>query len=555
MDSILEIAGYNFVAALLLGILVWGVTRVWRNPPVAHVLWVIVLVRLISPPLFEIEWSPGFPVSRATKNLEKSLPLQNGDRVMGEAKVLIPGTRMVYEGMDKRGQIPVESSGVVTRWVEGWNLVRSELFFVWILGAGVVLLTAVVRIISFQVRIQGMMPAGEQQQRLVADLATGMGMKWVPRLKINEREGVPMAVCLGGRGTILVSRMMLERLTVQELESVLVHELAHLKRRDHLVRVVELLASATWWWNPLVKFARKELHRAEEASCDAWVTRLYPQRLREYAEVLLQAACREGCFEKPPSALASPFIRSHELKERIEMVMQGNGSQRVSNGIRIWILIMGLVFVGTFLRSADAEGEKSVGDGTPGDSSIAAQEKPESESDESETGETMKPPKAVKNTLGMLLKYGDEKADGKKSLGGSGEVIHFELPEGISEVKGLKIHGSRYGYPQPPNEDFEMTFVSEDFSEILMTEEAPYSLFQRGESKWTNVKFKKTVSDLPRTFWIVLNFHAEQRKGVYVSYDTSTKGVYSRIGLAGENELREVEFKGDWMVQIQTGKK
>ncbi|MCA9096264.1 MAG: hypothetical protein KDA68_22445, partial [Planctomycetaceae bacterium] len=245
------------------------------------------------------------------------------------------------------------------------------------------------------------------------------------------------------------------------------------------------------------------------------------------------------------------FVRSHELKERIEMVLRRKGPHRVTNGVRIWIVLLGLVVVGTFLRTADAEGK----DSDAGQKKPAIEAKSETEDEVAETGVEMAPPKAVKNSLGMLLKYGDEKADGKKSLGGSGEIIHFELPEGISEVKGLKIHASRYGYPQPPKEDFEMTFVSEDFSEILTTEEAPYSLFQRGESKWTNVKFKKPVTDLPRTFWIVLNFHAEQRKGVYVSYDTSTKGVYSRIGLAGETEPREVEFKGDWMVQIQTGKK
>src|SRR5687767_11254808 len=48
--------------------------------------------------------------------------------------------------------------------------------------------------------------------------------------------------------------------------------------------------------------------------------------------------------------------------------------------------------------------------------------------------------------LPRVLKYGDGKADGKKSCGGSGEMIRFELPEGASEVRGIRIHGSRYGY-------------------------------------------------------------------------------------------------------------
>jgi RNA polymerase sigma-70 factor (ECF subfamily) len=65
-----------------------------------------------------------------------------------------------------------------------------------------------------------------------------------------------------------------------------------------------------------------------------------------------------------------------------------------------------------------------------------------------------------------ILKYGDGKADGRKSLGGTGETIHFEMPDGVTQVRGIKIHGSRYGSPQPPKEDFDITFVKDDFSEL-----------------------------------------------------------------------------------------
>ena len=66
--------------------------------------------------------------------------------------------------------------------------------------------------------------------------------------------------------------------------------------------------------------------------------------------------------------------------------------------------------------------------------------------------------------------------------------------------------------------------------------------------------FDKEV-ELPRKFWMALDFNAEQTKGVYVSYDTSTKGKYSRVGLPGDNEEpKETDFKGDWMVQLLLAK-
>src|SRR5689334_22007243 len=153
-----------------------------------------------------------------------------------------------------------------------------------------------------------------------------------------------------------------------------------------------------------------------------------------------------------------------------------------------------------------------------------------------ETPATTAPAKAAADQTGpkrppSILAYGDDKPDGKKSYGGSGEMIRFELPEGVTKIKGIRIHGSRYGLPQAPKEDFEIKFLNDKRDETLHSESAPYHLFARGKEQWVRVVFKDEV-ELPPKFWIALNFNAERTKGVYVSYDTSTKGQYSRVGLA-----------------------
>ena len=150
-----------------------------------------------------------------------------------------------------------------------------------------------------------------------------------------------------------------------------------------------------------------------------------------------------------------------------------------------------------------------------------------------------------------VLKYGDGKADGKKSIGGSGQMIRYSMPDKGGKARALRIHGARYGHRRPPDEDFEISFLSVE--EILHTETAPYRLFKRGKSKWVRIKLEEEL-ELPREFWIALDFNAEQTKGVYVSYDTSTAGKYSRVGLPGDEQPRETDFDGDWMVQILLAK-
>jgi hypothetical protein len=145
------------------------------------------------------------------------------------------------------------------------------------------------------------------------------------------------------------------------------------------------------------------------------------------------------------------------------------------------------------------------------------------------------------------LRYGDGKADGKKSLGGSGEMIEFALPADGRKVAGLRVHGSRYGQPVPPEESFLIYFLNEDQSEVVATRMAPYSLFERGEERWVEVTFPVPI-EVPRQFWVALDFRAHQSKGVYVSFDASTGGKHSRSGLPGIRP-KEVDF-GDWMVEV-----
>ncbi|MFO1095216.1 MAG: hypothetical protein U0992_18215 [Planctomycetaceae bacterium] len=146
-----------------------------------------------------------------------------------------------------------------------------------------------------------------------------------------------------------------------------------------------------------------------------------------------------------------------------------------------------------------------------------------------------------------ILKYDDGKADGKKSIAGTGEMIRFELPDKSQKLVSLRIHCSRYGHPQAPNENAEFSVVSDDGSEVIHQEGVPYSAFKRGDNRWTTIKFAEPVT-VPEQFWVILDFGAEQTKGVYISFDTSTGGKHSRTGLPG-GDMKAVNTGGDWMVQ------
>ncbi len=136
---------------------------------------------------------------------------------------------------------------------------------------------------------------------------------------------------------------------------------------------------------------------------------------------------------------------------------------------------------------------------------------------------------------------------GKKSLGGSGEMIQLELPEASRMLAGIEVHGSRYGTPAPPMEKFLIYILNEDLSKVVAVEMAPYSLFERGEERWVAIKFEKAI-EFPKNGWLAVDFRAGRTKGVYVSYDKESGRKRSKTGLPGI-AASDVDFDGNWMIR------
>ena len=101
---------------------------------------------------------------------------------------------------------------------------------------------------------------------------------------------MPLLWCAGRRPIIVLPSRLPYRLNETGLALILAHELAHLRRRDHLVGVFELIVSTVYWWNPLVRLLRRQIHDSEELSCDAWVCWAFPDCAKSYATILLQTA-------------------------------------------------------------------------------------------------------------------------------------------------------------------------------------------------------------------------------------------------------------------------
>jgi bla regulator protein blaR1 len=135
----------------------------------------------------------------------------------------------------------------------------------------------------------------------------------------------------GLRAPILVwPRGMEHRLTDAQVDAILLHELAHVRRRDNLTSVLHMIVQALFWFHPLTWWIGARLVDERERACDEDVVRAGSEP-HVYAESILKTC--QFSIESPLACVAG--VTGSDLKRRIEHIMRDqaqvalNASKRV----------------------------------------------------------------------------------------------------------------------------------------------------------------------------------------------------------------------------------
>ncbi|WP_423927985.1 M56 family metallopeptidase [Candidatus Palauibacter sp.] len=264
-DLALKIAGTKLAISVVLGGAAWLAARDNQRPRLCHAICLTLMAALLVPPLIAI------PV------------LQTAAPAAGLAGAALTGTLAI-------GNVPPlapsePSNGV---WFAGhgsWLLV-----LLWLCGAVAVLGWTLARMRRFRRFMQGASrEAPPALRRMAEELARTLGLAKVPAIHTTDALVSPMACWSGGAVRVLIPSALLTGLERSELRWIVAHELAHVRRRDHLVRWLEWLACTAFWWNPVAWWARRKLRAAGEVCCDALVVRAFGCAPRAYARALVRA--------------------------------------------------------------------------------------------------------------------------------------------------------------------------------------------------------------------------------------------------------------------------
>lgn len=314
MTDLLEIALSNAAMATALAVLAAVVCRVYRRSAFAHGVWLVVLVKLVTPPLVTVPL-PWFAEPADEVVVPAFLML---DRAAPAVNLLVDQARNpAVEPFDAVAAEDAATHGSLSSW-------KLPIVIVWLTGSVCVLAWMARSIVRFRRLLRFARPAEGVVEEITAELARRLKLARHPEVCLVPGTVSPMLWGLGARPRVLLPVELLPRLDREQLRTIILHELAHWQRRDHWVRPLEMVVTALYWWHPAVWWARAELREAEEQCCDAWVIATIEGAERAYALALLETVAFLSRTRVPLPVSASGIGQVSHLRRRLTMIMTGH---------------------------------------------------------------------------------------------------------------------------------------------------------------------------------------------------------------------------------------
>ena len=398
MRILFEAAVSNALVAGLLALVVAAICRFPIRPAVRHALWLMILVKLITPPLVRIDlpatptwlnaWSArtaarkppvravaadrGIVIQRNAApptavaltepaQLEECppeldlmvelLPRDVPDGPAGSAdlpadsmQTAVAAAPQNVSKIASELQDPAESTG---EWFQAIALdtVVLVLGTVWIGGSFVWFFFAGYRLRTFHQQIDRLRPADGALQSLADEVAIGFGLTHRPEVRMTEAIVPPMLTLRPNRAMIILPTRFMESLSPAQQSAILAHELAHFRRGDQWMRWFEFTVVGLYWWHPAVWYARKELQAAEELCCDAWVVRVFPDHARGYAHALLTAVDFLAEVRTPAPAEACTLGPLSSLKQRLDMILKRKPFPELSPAAKVALVALAFIIL------------------------------------------------------------------------------------------------------------------------------------------------------------------------------------------------------------------
>lgn len=173
----------------------------------------------------------------------------------------------------------------------------------------------------------------------VHQVAGRMGIKKEIKVWLSEIVDTPMTIGFW-KPVILMPIASVNGLSTQQVEAILLHELAHIRRNDYLVNLLVATVDIILFFNPFSKLFIRTIKREREHSCDDLVLQ-FQYNAHAYASALL--AIEQKRVQQVALVMAATGKNNRMLLNRVKRILNQPPNNRCNNRIAAHIF-SGILF-------------------------------------------------------------------------------------------------------------------------------------------------------------------------------------------------------------------
>lgn len=180
-------------------------------------------------------------------------------------------------------------------------------------------------------------PAPIEWLRAMDRLRARLGLARAVGLRVSAMVKSPVVIG-AWRPLVLVPVGMLTGLPASQVEALLMHELAHIRRHDYLVNLLQSVAEALLFYHPAVWWVSSQIRKERECCCDDAAVAMSGD-VMEYVSALAELAASR------PMRLSAVAANGGSLADRIARLL---GERRPATGKRGTVLAVVLLAAATY---------------------------------------------------------------------------------------------------------------------------------------------------------------------------------------------------------------
>jgi beta-lactamase regulating signal transducer with metallopeptidase domain len=347
--EIVDIIGSAGIKAALILAIALLVTLAWRSASAAakHLVWTIAVASALAVPVIAIAitrfsaprieiaaWNTVTPSNAVSHETpvpvdDRALPAAPSAGAERFSAVASEAAPVEDPGPTSSTQDPIVTESPV---ISGAPFsLRDQLFSIWLFGVIAALLPLLVAIVRVRMIAGTARPVTDKRWfSLIRSTPSIAHLAHSIRILESSEAAMPMTWGIA-RPTLLVPSSANQWPDWQRRD-ILLHELAHVQRRDCLTQLVAQIACAVYWFNPLAWIAASRMKIERELACDDRVIAA-GSRASDYASNLLDVA-RTLRAPSLTSQTAIAMARPSQLSGRLLAVLDSRRNRRrVSRGI------------------------------------------------------------------------------------------------------------------------------------------------------------------------------------------------------------------------------